>query len=53
MPRQQPASDRIPTEHLTRAAGAIALAAAAMLMTVPEPRVWALSAEPKITAPTR
>jgi hypothetical protein len=76
MPTQQPAPDRIPSEHLARAAGAIALAAvavihvmdlpstlqltpligygyflligaalagAAMLMTVPGPRVWALA----------
>jgi hypothetical protein len=76
MPSQQPAPDRIPTEHLARAAGAIALAAvavihvvdlpgtlqeipligygyflligaalaaAAMLITVPGPRVWAVA----------
>jgi hypothetical protein len=75
MPNQQPASDLIPTEHLARVAGAIALAAvavihvldlpstlkatpligygyflliaaallgAAMLITVPGPRVWAV-----------
>jgi hypothetical protein len=76
MPIQQAEPDQIPTEHLARAAGAIALAAvavihvldlpstimatpligygyllligvavatAAMLMTVPGPRVWALA----------
>jgi hypothetical protein len=76
MPIQQPGPDQIPTEHLARAAGAIALAAvavihvldlpstmmatpligygyflligaalasAAMLLTVPGPRAWALA----------
>jgi hypothetical protein len=76
MPIEQPGPDRVPTEHLARVAGAIALAAvavihvldlpstmmatpligygyllligvavatAAMLMTVPGPRVWALA----------
>ncbi|MDQ1717173.1 MAG: hypothetical protein QOC94_670 [Actinoplanes sp.] len=76
MPSQQPVPDAIPSEHLARAAGAIALAAvavihvldlpstlqatpligygyflligvalagAAMLITVPGPRVWALA----------
>jgi hypothetical protein len=75
MPDQQSGSDRIPTEHLARAAGAVALAAvavihvidlpstlsvtpligygyfvliaaallgAALLLTVPDPRVWVL-----------